>query len=106
MNASDLFKAGKLQQAVDAQLKEVKAHAEAPAVSGTLNGKAFADLRDLDELFGTVLEVLANGRYFWVPLEQVATVAAKAPQVPRDLLWLPARLDLFDGATGEVFLPA
>src|SRR5262249_59522213 len=82
-----------------------KANAEAPPVSGPLNGKAFEGLRALDDLFGTVLEVMAQGRYYWVPLEQVEAVAAKAPAFPRDLLWLPARLDLHDGASGEVFLP-
>jgi type VI secretion system protein ImpE len=82
-----------------------KANAEAPVVSGKLNGKPFEILRDLDDLFGTVLEVLGNGRYFWVPLEQVATLAMKPPQCPRDLLWVPARLELYDGATGEVYLP-
>src|SRR5439155_17031224 len=54
-----------------------KANAEAPVVSGKLNGKPFEGLRDFDDLFGTVLEVLGNGRYFWVPLEQVATLAMK-----------------------------
>jgi type VI secretion system protein ImpE len=83
-----------------------KANAEAPSLSGTLNGKAFEGLRDCDDLFGTVLEVMAHGHYYWVPLEQVEAVAAKAPRFARDLLWLPARLDLRDGATGEVFLPA
>jgi type VI secretion system protein ImpE len=83
-----------------------RANDEAPAVRGKLNGKAFDGLRDLDDLFGTVLEILAHGRYFWVALEQVEAVAAKAPRFPRDLLWFPARLDLRDGATGEVFLPA
>jgi type VI secretion system protein ImpE len=83
-----------------------QANAAAPVLKGTLNGKAFEGLRDFDDLFGTVLEVLAHGRYFWVPLEQVEAVGAKPPRFPRDLLWLPARLDLRDGASGEVFLPA
>ncbi len=83
-----------------------KANEGAANLKGQLNGKPFEILRDFDDLFGTVLEVMAHGRYFWVPLDQVEAMAAKAPRFPRDLLWFPARLDLRDGATGEVFLPA
>jgi type VI secretion system protein ImpE len=81
-----------------------RANAGADALKGTLNGKAFTALRDADDLFGTVLEVLARGEYFWVPLEQVEAVALNAPAYPRDLIWLPARLTLTDGQEGEVFL--
>ena len=53
-----------------------------------------------------MLEVLARGGYFWVPLEQVEALALNVPAFPRDLIWLPARLTLQDGQEGEVFLPA
>jgi type VI secretion system protein ImpE len=72
---------------------------------GQLNGKPFDALRDADDLFGTVVEVMAHGAYYWVPLEQVVTLAMNPPRFPRDLLWAPARLEL-EGAAGEVFLPA
>jgi type VI secretion system protein ImpE len=75
-------------------------------LGGTLNGTPFDDLRDADDLFGPILEVLARGVYYWVPLEQVAAVTAAPPRGARDLLWLPARLTLADGQDDEVFLPA
>jgi type VI secretion system protein ImpE len=83
-----------------------QANAGAESLKGTLNGKAFTGLRDADDLLGTVLEVLARGEYFWVPLEQVEALALNAPAYPRDLIWLPARLTMTDGQEGEVFLPA
>ena len=49
---------------------------------------------------------MAQGKYYWVPLEQVESLAANAPAAPRDLLWLPAHLSLRDGPEGDVFLPA
>ena len=76
-----------------------------PAARGTLNGRPFAALRDADDLFGGVLEVMAQGKYFWVGLEQVVGLGLKPPRHPRDLLYAPARLDL-EAETGEVFLPA
>jgi type VI secretion system protein ImpE len=75
------------------------------ALPGQLNGKPFALLRDCDDLFAGVLEVMAHGRYYWVPLDQVVSVALNPPKFPRDLLWAPARLEIADAA-GDVFLPA
>jgi len=83
-----------------------RANEAAPAeLRGTLNGKEFTGLRDADDLFGTVLEVMAHGSYYWVPLEQVQTLAMNPPRFPRDLLWVAARLEVKDAA-GDVFLPA
>src|SRR5262249_50644957 len=78
----------------------------APLLKGKLNGQAFEGLSDCDQLFGPVLEVMAHGRYYWVPLEQGASLMAGPPRLPRPLLWSPAQLDLHDGASGEVFVPA
>jgi type VI secretion system protein ImpE len=82
-----------------------RANEGAGALKGTLNGKAFEGVRDTDDLFGTVLEVIAHGEYFWLPLEQLDTLASNAPVYPRDLLWLPARVVMKEGEQGEVFLP-
>jgi type VI secretion system protein ImpE len=83
-----------------------KADAASPAAKGLLNGKPFTSLRDSDGLFASVLEVFAQGAYLWVPLEQVATLAMNPPKFTRDLLWVQARLEVRDGPSGEVFLPA
>jgi type VI secretion system protein ImpE len=76
----------------------------APLLGGQLNGKPFEGLRDGDDLLGVVLEVMAHGNYFWVPLDQVELLSTNPPRFPRDLLWLPAHMETA-GAAGEVFLP-
>jgi len=76
-----------------------------PSVSGQLNERAFEGLRDCDDLFGGVLEVFAQGNYFWVPLEKIELIATNPPKYPRDLLWVPARLET-QGESGQVWLPA
>lgn len=88
------------QQALD------EARAKAPTVTGTLNGKPFKSLMDGDDILGTVLEVMAKGEYFWVPLEAIATIAMNPPRFPRDLIWAPARLETHGSESGEVYLPA
>ncbi|SIO60702.1 type VI secretion system protein ImpE [Singulisphaera sp. GP187] len=82
-----------------------KANADVPSFRGSLNGQPFELLRDVDDLFGTVIEVMARGSYFWVPLEQVERLTMGAPRFPRDLLWIPARLELA-AASGDVFVSA
>ena len=83
-----------------------RAEAAVPALKGTLNDKPFELIRDCDDLFGPVLEVMARGKYLWVPMEQVSGVACNPPKFPRDLLWFPAKLQMRDGQEGDVFLPA
>jgi type VI secretion system protein ImpE len=82
------------------------AEAERPRVVGTCNGRAFEDLRDLDDLTAGVFEVLtSNGKYYWIPIERVEQVEFRAPERTRDLLWRRARMIVRDGPDGEVFLP-
>jgi type VI secretion system protein ImpE len=91
-----------------AEAKQILAQAEeaTPAVQGLLNDKPFELLRDCDDVFGPVLEVMAHGDYYWVPLDQIDSVTMNPPKSPRDLLWVPARLEVRDGPAGDAFLPA
>jgi type VI secretion system protein ImpE len=83
-----------------------RANDAVPAFTGQLNGKPFAILRDCDDLFAGVLEVMSQGNYFWLPLEQVDTLSLSPPKFPRDLLWRPGHLEVRDGPAGDVFLPS
>jgi type VI secretion system protein ImpE len=83
-----------------------EANGQIAPLQGTLNGKAFSGLRDGDDCLGSVLEVYAKGKYYWVPLEQIDALTMVAPRFPRDLLWIPAHLETKEGDAGSVFLPA
>jgi type VI secretion system protein ImpE len=97
------LRAGQHEQA---QATLTAAREKAPPVKGTLNEKPFQDLCDCDDVLGTVLEVMAKGEYFWVPLESVSTIAMNPPRFPRDLIWAPARLETHGSESGEIYLPA
>lgn len=74
--------------------------------SGTCDGEAFDDFRDLDDLNTSCFEVLtSNGKYYWIPIERVELVEFHKPERPRDLLWLRVHMIVKDGPDGEVFLP-
>jgi len=72
-----------------------------------VNGVQVGDVRDLDDLCGGILEVMAsNGKYFWIEFEQIASLELTPPKRTLDLLWRKASLQLKNGSEGEVFIPA
>jgi type VI secretion system protein ImpE len=77
-------------------------------VSGTLNGKPFADLQDADPRIGPRLEIIVGGRYTWMPLEHLASLTMEPPIRLRDLFWVPVQIETtqeLDGYAGEALLP-
>jgi type VI secretion system protein ImpE len=77
-----------------------------PTFSGKLNGEAFTDFRDYNDLTGPVLELIVKGRYTWLPVEQISSIDIEQPKNLRDLIWTPARIEAKDGTVGEVFILA
>jgi len=78
-----------------------------PEVAGAADGTAFDDFRDLDDLSAAHLEVLTStGKYFWIAVENVASISLRPIERRRDLLWRRAQLSVLGGPDGEVFLPA
>ena len=56
------------------------------------------------------LEVMAGGRYMWIPFAYLETVTLEPPRMLRDLRWAPARVttsaSMREMELGEVLLPA
>ncbi|HEY2787153.1 MAG TPA: type VI secretion system accessory protein TagJ [Fimbriiglobus sp.] len=77
-----------------------KANAVSPIISGHLDGREFLGLRDADDRFASVLEVLFNGRYTWVPFEHLRRATLRPALGPLDAAFRPARIKL---ATGDEF---
>jgi type VI secretion system protein ImpE len=83
------------------------AEAARPCVSGTSNGTAFVDFRDVDDLVSGNFEVLTTtGKYFWIPVERVVSLEFHAPKRPRDLFWRRCSMMVRGGPEGDVYLPA
>jgi protein involved in temperature-dependent protein secretion len=76
-------------RAADARSALERAERARPALEGKVDGEAFADLFDSDELLGPVLELFAGGHYLWLPLERVRTLQVHPPKHQLELLWLP-----------------
>lgn len=102
IEAMKLLAAGKSTEA--AILRE-SAFEAAPAVSGTLNGQAFEWIADADMRLGPVLEMVVNGRYFWMPFNAIYEIKAEDPEDLRDHVWAPVDVKLRNGGEIVALIP-
>lgn len=97
LNSLKLLAEGRGDEA--AALRE-KAFEAAPTTSGTLNDEPFDWIADADMRLGPLLEIVVNGRYFWMPFTAIREIRAEAPGDLRDAVWTGVNLTLKNG--GEV----
>ncbi|WP_179401432.1 type VI secretion system accessory protein TagJ [Burkholderia guangdongensis] len=76
--------------AAAASAARAKAFDDAPATSGALNGEPFDWIADADGRLGPTLEVVLNGRYYWIPFFRIKKIEIEAPSDLRDRVWMPA----------------
>jgi type VI secretion system protein ImpE len=81
------------------------ADALTPEVRGFLDGREFLGLRDTDDRFASVLEVLIEGNYAWVPFEQLRALRLHPVEGALDVAFRHATVDLGDGSTHRVHVP-
>jgi len=74
-------------------------------VHGRIGAAAFQNFRDADDLIAPFLEIIVGSDYGWLPFEHIKRIQMDAPKKLRDLMWIEAKIELHQGALGEVFLP-
>jgi type VI secretion system protein ImpE len=77
----------------------------APATSGTINDESFEWIADADPRLGPCLEVIVNGRYYWVPFNRVASIQCEEPEDLRDFVWTPAQFKWQNEGETVGFIP-
>jgi len=82
-----------------------EAFEQAPESVGTINGKSFKWIADADARLGPVIEVILNGRYYWVPYQQIKEINLVEPSDLRDLVWLPAEFTWANGGQAHALIP-
>ena len=87
-----------------AQLRD-QAFEAAPASAGTLDGKPFDWLADADSRLGPMLELILEGKYYWVPFCRIRRIALPAPSDLRDLVWVPAQFVWTNGGEASGHIP-
>ncbi|MFT6458147.1 type VI secretion system accessory protein TagJ [Pseudophaeobacter arcticus] len=81
------------------------AYEAAPTSAGTINGTAFDWIADADMRLGPVLEVILNGRYFWLPFAQIQSLEIDEPSDLRDTVWMAGTLTLANEGALAVLIP-
>lgn len=102
IQAQKLLADGRVDQAADLR---AKAFDVAPAMSGTVNGETFEWIADADMRLGPVLEVIVNGRYFWLPFSQISRLEIDEPTDLRDSVWTAGTLTVANGGEVAVLIP-
>ncbi len=78
---------------------------QAPPVAAVVNGERFENLADGDTRLGPVLEVIMNGRYYWVPFARIHALSLDPPKNLRDLIWAKAQLTWVNGGAIAGVIP-
>ena len=82
-----------------------RAFEAAPATPGTLDGKPFAWIADADSRLGPLLELIMEGKYYWVPFCRIRRIAMVPPSDLRDLVWVPAQFVWTNGGEASGHIP-
>lgn len=90
------------------QAAELRGHGmeQAPTTPGTIDGTPFAWIADADVRLGPCLEVIINGRYYWVPFMQISKIQLEKPTDLRDLVWVPAHFTWINGGEADGLIPS
>jgi len=102
VEANRLIATGKFEPA--RSLRE-QAFEEAPAFAGSINGEPFEWIADADSRLGPVLEVILDGKYFWVPFSRISAIQIESPKSLRDLIWIGARFIWSNGGAALGLIP-
>ena len=102
IEAQKLLAMGRVAEAATLRAQAFEA---APQTSGEADGKKFDWIADADMRLGPVLEVIINGRYFWMPFAQIATLELEEPADLRDSVWVAGTLTLINGGELAVMIP-
>ena len=82
-----------------------RAFEKAPVSEGSINGEPFEWIADADERLGPVLEVILQGRYYWVPFCRIRLVIVEPATDLRDLVWAPAHFVWANGEQASGHIP-
>ncbi len=103
IQANELAAKGQPQAAL--QLRD-KAFEAAEATPGKVNEQAFEWIADADQRLGPMLEVILEGRYYWVPFRRIKRLYMERPSDLRDLVWMPAQFVWANGGEASGHIPS
>lgn len=92
-------------RAEEAAALRARAFDAAPAATGEIGDQRFEWIADADLRLGPVLEIIINGKYYWMPFSAIATLRCDPPVDLRDAVWTAANLTLRNGGEFVALIP-
>ena len=92
-------------RATEAATLRTRAFDAAPATTGEIDDQRFAWIADADMRLGPVLEIIINGKYYWMPFSSLATLRCDPPRDLRDTVWTAANVTLRNGGEFVALIP-
>ena len=102
VQANQLVAEGKFTAASELRARAFEA---APAVAGKINEQPFEWIADADSRLGPLLEVIMEGKYYWVPFHRIQSVKVEGPTDLRDFVWTAAQFTWSNGGNTPGFIP-
>jgi type VI secretion system protein ImpE len=106
---AQLIEAGRLtakgETAAGAALR-AQAFDAAPVSKGMIDGQAFDWIADADVRLGPVFEAIVNGKYYWIPFNQIREITFDPPTDLRDAVWTAAHLTLVTEGKVVALIPS
>lgn len=102
IQANELAAKGNAQAAIALRDQALEA---APASAGKVNEQPFEWIADADPRLGPLLEVILEGRYYWVPFCRIKRIYMEPPSDLRDLVWMPAQFVWANGGEAAGHIP-
>jgi type VI secretion system protein ImpE len=102
VQACALVAEGRLAAAAELRRRAFEA---APANPGKIDGRPFEWIADADTRLGPLLEMILDGKYYWVPFCRIAKIEMPKPSDLRDIVWAPARFTWTNGGAVSAHIP-
>ncbi len=102
IEAQKALAAGNSDEAASVRARAFEA---APTCAGMIDGEPFEWVADADMRLGPVLEIIINGRYFWLPFTAISQLTIDEPTDLRDAVWTAATLTLVNGGEVAALIP-
>jgi len=62
-------------------------------------------IADADTRLGPTLEAIINGKYYWIPFQQISKIELEEPVDLRDVVWMPALFTWSNGGQATGLIP-
>jgi type VI secretion system protein ImpE len=74
--------------------------------AGKLNGEAFEWIADADSRLGPLFEAFIDGKYYWLPYSQLASLDFHTPVDLIETVWQSVEIEFENGGSKSAYVPA